>query len=619
MNVHLFKFLVLGLVASFFVPGAALAAGAPDAGKAFEPRPLSQPLYGIAPPSTNPELQVHRVKARDGARIYVETYLPAAKDGNEPPARIPNILVMSPYEFRSGIGGARDVLAHLVPRGYSLSFAHVRGTGNSDGCIEVGGPLEVDAAVRVIEYLGRDAPWSNGRVGMYGLSYIGYTQLGAATSEDHSRTKYLKAIVPLASVVGWLDNAAIDGVPTLPGISFGWGLYNGGVTHLPAEAGQDPAVAPSRHHCSTEALREALAHDTTGDVSPYWSERDYRERVENVRAATLMVWGFADEGNLPLALSGFFDRIPARTPRHLVLGQWEHTTPDAHEYRPEWQRHDWMAMVQAWYDRYLLNLPTKVEEWPTVQVQDTTGQWRAESDWPRAGEKPAQLALGPAGTLGTTTPSGSTTYTEASLLGAPGSATFTTEPLPGRLHIAGQPVLDLWVSLDRPDAHVAVTVRALDAAGVPIDHPRIYGARSARHLEPLADNYFRQRHGIAAPVGTPVRIPVRLAPAELVVPEGGRLVVTVTGSVSSLNLFPTAPSGTGTNVTILHDCEHQSALRFRVPAPRGRFMNVREPDEGEEPLRSNPVPVLGVDADGLATDGICGQLPRDPQSVTSRP
>lgn len=58
----------------------------------------------------------------------------------------------------------------------------MRGTGESGGCLEQTAQNQIDDGGRVIEYLGRDAPWSNGRVGMYGASYDAETQICWATA-----------------------------------------------------------------------------------------------------------------------------------------------------------------------------------------------------------------------------------------------------------------------------------------------------------------------------------------------------------------------------------------------------------------------------------------------------
>src|SRR5689334_4200172 len=85
-RMHVRRLAALALLAALCGTADASAASAPDRGTAFEPHPLSQPLYGTAT-----ETAKTWVTARDGVRIFVETWLPAAKDGNVPPAKLPTI------------------------------------------------------------------------------------------------------------------------------------------------------------------------------------------------------------------------------------------------------------------------------------------------------------------------------------------------------------------------------------------------------------------------------------------------------------------------------------------------------------------------------------------------
>jgi hypothetical protein len=126
-------------------------------------------------------------------------------------------------------------------------------------------------------------------------------------------------------------------------------------------------------------------------------------------------------------------------------------------------------------------------------------------------------------------------------------------------------------------------------------------------------------------------VSLRFNPTDLVVPRGGRLRVVVAGSLiwneglGELTEFlglgeafgdvliggPSQPSFAFTWVTILHDCEHASALRFLMPRAKPDLLNVREKDEpAGEPLADNrPFVVPVSDAGGLTTAPVCGQPP----------
>lgn len=596
------------LLISLVLAPTALAEPPSDRGAAFAPRPLSKPLYGTQPPSGDPQRQQHVLRADDGIDLYVETWLPAEKEGRAPPARVPVILFISPY----GAKGEppywwRHEVEFYTERGYAVARHHTRGTGESGGCLEHGAAREIDDAARVIEFLGRDAAYSDGNVGMLGSSDDADNQISVAGLGDPVRTQYLKAIVPVASVGGAYDWSFMDGVPFTGWSTIGYTQYLVLVSLDPASS--PTARAPERLGCQAEI--QLASADQSGDMTAFWKAREYRPGASRIRAATLYVHGLRDFNVLPITLAGWFDRLPATTPHKGLFGVWEHAFPDSGTAAPDWARADWPHMALAWFDRYLKGLPTEVESWPDVQVQDSTGQWRAEREFPSSGGPVGQLALSAGGRLGVRQPRGSTAYFEGLDPSNTGTtAQFISDPLAAPLHLVGQPVLDLWLTTDRDDGHVTALLEVLGADGSVLGHERYGsvtpGARSLRHLDPMPENWFGQERGRPAPVGEPIRVPVRFQPTDLVVPEGGRLRVRISGA-ARFDQREFQPSGKAPRITILHDCDHSSALRFLLPHPEAPLLNVRE--HSDEDLVHAPARRGLADGAGLASDSICGKAP----------
>ncbi|MFP5380601.1 MAG: CocE/NonD family hydrolase, partial [Vicinamibacteria bacterium] len=156
--------LATALVAVLALPLAAHADSAPDAGVLWQPTPASQPLYGTQPPSENPDVQQTFVEGDDGTDLFVETWLPAEKDGNVPPPQVPTILIMTPYvtEGTHAYRPARlpNIIEYFTARGYAVAQHHVRGTGESGGCLEQTAANQIADGANVVQYLGRDAAWS---------------------------------------------------------------------------------------------------------------------------------------------------------------------------------------------------------------------------------------------------------------------------------------------------------------------------------------------------------------------------------------------------------------------------------------------------------------------------
>jgi predicted acyl esterase len=611
------------VVASVAVaPQPAGAESAPDAGVAWEPPPMREAVYGIRPPSADPA-QVRVLHAADGTELYTETWLPAPRDGRTPPARVPVVVQYTPYAL-PGAPDSPGVIDLLVPRGYGVTFAHVRGTGASGGCIGLGDQHEVDDGALIVEDAGERAPWASGHVGMVGGSYPGGTQIAVATGPDRDKLETLDAIAVLAPSSSLYDVLHHDGVPHL--IS-GVGSV---LTYLVSLSNPtaSPQHLPERPGCALDELLGVAV--PSGDYTPFFEERDHPRNLGRLEAATLMVHGTADRRVSPLSQAGLFDRIPAGVPRAGLFGVFGHESPSAFapnvtSPRKDWERADFDGMLLAWFDRHLLGLDNGVDGWPTAQVQGTDGQWRTASDWPSVPGPARSLLLGPGGVLGATEPTGATTYLEAPLpeLEADGlptdllpgtTAVFTTPPMAERLELVGGMTLDLWVQLLVPDSHLTARLEVVDDAGQRIlPEARTVGARSAQHLQPIVGGRFVQRAGSPAPVGQPVLVTLRFDPTDLVVPPGAHLRLTVAGSsitwdgldgvAEGLGVVfqgPTFPSMAVQPVTILHDAAHPSALHATLPEDSSVLLDVREKDQVGRPLGA-------AAAAGVAVDGGLGQ------------
>lgn len=614
--------LALILVSGLLVPVPASAASAPDKGKAFAPKVVSQPLYGTQAPDEDPDRQQHYVEGHDGTDLYVETWLPKALGKEIPPKRIPTILVMTPY-VSQGVeeypqGALPGLIDYYTARGYAVAQHHVRGTGESGGCLEQTATNQIKDGARIVEYLGKRASWTNGRVGMYGASYDAETQISTAAFGEPNRIKYLKAIIPAASVGAQYDWNFMDGVPWAGQPLIGNSAYLAGVSIVP---GNEPAPQryPEKFNCQGEVMMSSA--DQNGDYTHYWQQREYRHGAKNVTAATLMVHGLRDFNVQDITLAGFFDQLPKTTPHKGLFGVWNHAFPGAHSaVEPGWNRGDWYDMVTSWFDRYLKGKKTKVEKWPEVQVQSNTGQWWAVDEYPTTGGPMGQLGLGPGGELGEARPESSTSYLEQPQIGfalPEQQAIFETKALKAPLHLTGQPMLDLWITSSQPDSHIGAKLEVIGKDGAPLQHEgsysefhATYGARSLQHIKPMRRGWFEQSIAEELPVGEPTRVTVRFLPTDLVVPVGGTLRLTISGSVS-YSKGDSLPSGSGATIEILHDCKYASMLKFRMPSPKAPLLNVRETDEPlPKKLTSNPARLGRRNGGGLATQPVCDRKPK---------
>src|SRR5919197_1373601 len=129
-------------------------------------------IRGLSPVTYRQTIHMSlRLPAADGVELYVEVTRPKAA------GRYPVIAEISPYHGtvynRDGLrplpfdGG---LVKYFVPRGYAVLMMDLRGTGRSQGCLDLLGPTDRADIKRVIEWAASQ-PWSNGRVGTIGHSY----------------------------------------------------------------------------------------------------------------------------------------------------------------------------------------------------------------------------------------------------------------------------------------------------------------------------------------------------------------------------------------------------------------------------------------------------------------
>ena len=173
-----------------------------------------------------------------------------------------------------------------------------RGVGNTDGCPNMFGAIERSDLDDALNWLGT-RPWSNGNVGMYGISYSGSTPwVAAATGNPH-----LKTIVPASGVNDLFDLAF--GAGTLDSRFWffvsGYYHYYGPVLNNPVVSGRDPVRTVNAATTCPDVVRgrggAASESADTGarDATGYWAERNLRPLVErNYRGSVLLVQGLTD-------------------------------------------------------------------------------------------------------------------------------------------------------------------------------------------------------------------------------------------------------------------------------------------------------------------------------------
>ena len=385
-----------------------------------------------------------------------------------------------PYRTRDAYSAA-DAHWGATLAAYGIAFARVdlRGSGDSQGVLrDEYLAQEQDDAVEIIAWLAKQ-PWSNGAVGMRGISWGGFSTLQTAMR----RPPALKAIMPMAcSDRRFTDDAHYVG-GCLGLTNFKWGANFKGVMAAPP----DPAiVGPAweamwrdRLEASPPIIARWTGHQRE---DAYWRHGSLHFDYGAIRCPTYIVGGWADAyvHSVPRLLAGL------RCPRKALVGPWGHTYPWLGGPGPAL---DWAYEEVRWWSHWLRGERTGIMDEPMLRYYRpdatpaqsapgaTPGKWTAEARWPSRNLHDRSLYLTDAGLaprpgkaalrhhrshniVGLATPEW-VPFGQAEMPGDQReddarSITFDMAALSADLEVLGVPHVRLRVSADKPVAQVAV-------------------------------------------------------------------------------------------------------------------------------------------------------------------
>jgi uncharacterized protein len=497
------------------------------------PGPLAGPIgdldLSVLPPIQYflaPQTQHYVPASSDSARLFVEVNLPS---GTGP---FPTILISSPYNQEARDAGLLTQgirVRDWVPRGYAVVVADVRGFANSEGCVEVWGPREQQDQYDLVEWVAAQ-PWSNGKVAMYGQSYVGTTPHEAAIL----KAPHLVAIATVAGLTDPYFDWHFGGVPNGESVTspIGYSVTTDQRPRNPESPEHVPDwVALARTQgCGLPQLI-AEANEPNAVYGPYYAARNFTKRAAEIQVPVLYTQGYIDTNVKVAQATGFFDAIP--TQKIGVFGPWFHRHPP---------RGDFDVLLHAWMARWLLDAPTNVEGFPSQAITNVDTV-RNVTSWPPKEGTPTALyldgrtqSLDPAqptmvwqgqfqsgagvigaapGVVAANMPPG----VDPLALEVPGTLSFRTDPLGKRVYVAGIIRLEVTMKVDGAD-NVHLEARLFDVASdgtvVPVTFGMINGGlrHSFERFEPM-------------PRGQDVRLSVELLPTEWVFEPEHRILLLV--------------------------------------------------------------------------------------------
>lgn len=499
-------------------------------------------VFRPAKPGRYPVIVTHGLYGKDVAWQTAEPYRDAWQKMT---AKLPDLCKASSCSF---MRWEMPDPERWVPAGYVVIHADSRGSGKTPGYLDPLGARETQDYKELIEWAAAQ-PWSNGKVGLLGISYYAINQWQVASLQP----KGLSAIIPWEGAVdAYRDMSNHGGIPST---LFNKLWMNGQI--LPNQHGNGatlfrdaltggsavgPTLPPTILADSrTSLLDDVLAHPFNG---AYYAQRSGDPARIDVPILSVGNWAGAGlhlRGNI----EGF---TRAATPdKWLRMHTGDHFSP--------FYRESSFALQKAFFDRFLKGDAHAFQNEPrvVVTVRDPVGgdRTRAESAWPLAGTRFERWYLDAQGAM---RPSAATVSSTASYEARSDGLTFRLPPAEEAREFTGPLMAHLWVSSSTTDADLFLTLRLLDPGGKDVtfegaNAPAVPVAQGWLRLSHRATNASESRpyrpvhehsEALAVEPGKPYAADVEIWPTSVVVPPGYTLALTVQGRDFS---FPHLTSG----------------------------------------------------------------------------
>jgi putative CocE/NonD family hydrolase len=423
------------------------------------------------------------IPMRDGVRLAARFWIPEAAQTQ----RVPVVWEYLPYRLWDDLRWRDDKTAeNLAPYGVAFVRVDIRGTGNSEGVMtdEYDIP-ELTDGVEIIAWLAR-RPWSNGSIGMRGISWGGINALQVAAM----RPPELKAIMPMGCVV----NRFTDDAHYMGGAygeeNMGWGTSFKG--HMAAPP--DPKVVGAQWEdlwrqrllATPEIMRTWTSHQND---DAYWKRGSIATDYAAITCPVYVVDGWGDP--YENVIGDLLENL--KVPRKGLIGPWGHIFPNlATPLGLEWQYEE-----VRWWQQWLAGADTGIMDEPMLRAymmykadpeafpDEVPGRWVAEQKWPSPRIESKSLYFDATGRLspqiksrervqyvgdkivGVTKPQwvyGRPTEFEQSIDDR-NSLLFDSTPLDRDLEILGYPLAKVRISANVPVALLAVRLTEVTREG----------------------------------------------------------------------------------------------------------------------------------------------------------
>jgi hypothetical protein len=529
----------------------------------------------------------------DGTVLRANVYRP------DKPGRYPVLLFQDPYGANGPTkndGGASDPF--LVQRGYVQVVVDVRGTGQSQGSWDPFGAQEQRDGYDLVQWAAGQ-PWSDGKVGGAGCSYLAIEQLLTAAQ----RPPHLKAIFPCAPMGDSYRDMVMTGGSVDTSFIPAWVAQIAlGMVQPPPADPQTPATALTKVGGVVSAATNVTVNPLTGGQlaydGPYWRSKSPLEVADRIRVPTFVIGGLHDifQRGEPL----LYEKIKHHAFTWLLIGPWMHLTyftglpsdgvPDLHH------------LELSFYDRWLKGVRTPITTTPAVtQYEWGPGHYVASQDWPNPRLRTQRLYLRGAGRLTSAAPqrpeptqsfqqdpatgictlsssqwtAGAAGYLPCESNPQPdqtlGAAIYETAPQRRAIKLDGPILADVWLTTTAHEAPITVRISDIGPDGSVNELTDGWLSAGFRALDPTRSRYVQGQllqpwHPFTSDAtvdpGKPYELAVEVFPTNALLMPGHRLRVTIASGDFPHQLAPLPElvrSLAGTT-TILTDPRHRSYL-----------------------------------------------------------
>ena len=313
----------------------------------------------------------------DGIQLVADIYMPTDIPAGE---HLPVLLEYTPYRKNDSRGSRYGVYTYFVKRGYVVARVDIRGTGNSQGRTipYEYSEIELSDGDAVIAWLAKQN-WSNGKVGMFGISWGGFNSIQMAVRKPPA----LKAFVALMATEDLYqeDVHYMDGIIHIDS----WMMSNDLSNAMPGapEFRLDEDWLRNRFELEP-SIFTYMREQRDG---PFWDRASARDKYDQIQIPGYYIGGWYD---------GYRDSPPrmlenVKAPVKAMIGPWDHYFP--HNAWPAPQI-EWRREAVRWFDQWLKDIDTGildeprfavyVRDWhpPGPGVDEISGYWRWEEGWP---------------------------------------------------------------------------------------------------------------------------------------------------------------------------------------------------------------------------------------------